>query len=49
METFGSLIISYYGNRRMRGLYNIHALFHGKAVTTESKQALSEGTISVKQ
>jgi len=37
MEPFRWLIISYYGNRHMRGLYNIHALFHGKAVTIESK------------
>jgi hypothetical protein len=49
MEPLGWLIFSNYGNRHMRGLYNIHALFHGKAVTTQSKQVISEGTFSVNQ
>jgi len=31
----------------MRGRYNIHALFHGKTVTTESKNLLSEGRFTV--
>jgi hypothetical protein len=49
MEPLGWLNISYYGKCNMRGLYNIHALFHGKTVTTESKQELSEGTFSFNQ
>jgi len=49
MEPLGWLIITYYDNRRMRGRYNIHALFHGKAVTTESKLVRSEGTFKFKQ
>jgi len=49
MEPFGWLIISYYGNRHTKGLYNIHALFHWKPVTAESKQLRSEGTFSVNQ
>jgi len=47
MEPIAWLINSYYGDSHMRGLYNIRALFHGKAVTIESKQELSEGTFSV--
>jgi len=35
MEPLGCLNILYYGNRHMKDLYSIHALFHGKAVTTE--------------
>ena len=49
MEPLEWLIISYYGDRHMRGLYNIHALFRGTAVITESKQILSEGKFSVNQ
>jgi hypothetical protein len=49
MELLGWLVISYYGNYHMRDLYNIHALFHGNTVTTESKQVLSEDTLRVNQ
>jgi len=42
METLGWLIISWYGNRHIRDRYNIHALFHGNTVTTESTQLPSE-------
>jgi len=43
MEIIGWLIKSYYGNRHMRGIYSIHALFHGNTVTSEVKHFLSEG------
>jgi hypothetical protein len=49
MKPLGSSVISYYGNGHMRGPYSIHAIFHGKAVTTESKQLLSEGMFTDKQ
>jgi len=38
MEILGWLIISCYGNRHMRGRYNVHALFHGNTVTSGTKK-----------
>jgi len=49
MDSFEWLIISYYGTRLKRGLYKIHALLRGKAVTTDFKQIHSEGTFSGNQ
>jgi hypothetical protein len=48
MEIRGRLINSYYGNRRMRGRYNIHALFQENTLTSETKHFLSEGKFTVR-
>jgi len=49
MEPLGWLIVLYYIDRNMGGRYNIHALFHGKTVTKESKELLSEGRFEFKK
>jgi len=41
MEILEWLINSYYDNRHMKGLYNIHALLHGNTVTSGKKNSFS--------